>query len=358
MNGRKNQWFKKSFIISCPVIMARTRVGDIFFSFLCILCLQGFWPEKICAADPVTVQLKWVHQAQFAGFYMAQEEGFYQDENLDVSFLEGGKDVFPVTSIVEGKAGFSVMSPDDIFINRLRGVPIKAIAAIYRKSAVVFLSMPGSGIRRPHDFPGKTIAAAGEGAGVQDFFIQYSAMMHQLGIDTASIHLVPFSMDFSDFYAGKVDIIPVYVTAGLIKIQQKGLRPNIIWPGDYRVRFYSDTLVTTDAMIATHPDVVTRFLRATLRGWTRVIQQSEKALEVTMKYARIKDKTLQMAMLNAQAPLVHTGDETIGWMRPEEWTQMHNILLEQKLLPVPLSPVSQLYTLDFIKALRQVGGKN
>lgn len=158
------------------------------------------------------MQLKWVHQAQFAGFYMAQEKGFYQDENLDVSFLEGGRDVSSVTSVMEGKAQFCVMSPDDIFINRFQGVSIKAIAAIYRRSAVVFLSMPESGIRRPHDFVGKTIATAGEGSGVQDFFIQYSAMMNPLNIDTSPIELVPFSTDFFDFYAGKVDITPVYIT--------------------------------------------------------------------------------------------------------------------------------------------------
>lgn len=324
------------------------------FFLLCFYLLFG-WILKGQASENITVQLKWAHQAQFAGFYVANEKGFYKDEDLSVSFLEGGRDIYPIKSMLENKAQFSVMSPEEIFISRARAIPIKAIAAIYRQSAVVFLSMPGSGITRPYDFAGKTIAAAEKGSGIRDFSFQLSAMMSQLEIDLSTIRLVPYDPEYTQFLAGKVDITPSYITGGLITIRQKGINPNIIWPGDYRVRFYSDTLVTTETMIKEKPELVTRFLRATLKGWQKAIENQDQALDDVLKYARIKDKKLQKAMLEALVPLVHTGKDTIGWMTADEWNQMHTILLKQKLLSVPLAHVDQTYTLEFLKRIKDRG---
>ena len=310
------------------------------------------WISQGQALENITVQLKWSHQAQFAGFYVAKEKGFYKDENLLVSFLEGGRDIHPAKSMLDNKAQFSVMSPEEIFISRSRAIPVKAIAAIYRRSAVVFLSMPGSGIVRPHDFAGKTIAAAETGSGIRDFSFQLSAMMSQIGIDISTISLVPYDPEYRLFLEGKVDVTPSYLTGGVIKIRQQGINPNIIWPGDYRVRFYSDTLVTTETMIGENPDLVTRFLRASLMGWQKTVEKPDQALGVILKYARIKDKKLQRAMLEAMVPLVHTGKDTIGWMTADEWNQMHKILLEQKLLSSPLDHVDQIYTMEFLEQIQ------
>jgi NitT/TauT family transport system substrate-binding protein len=130
-------------------------------------------------------------------------------------------------------------------------------------------------------------------------------------------------------------------------LRQNGLKLNLIWPSDYGIHFYSDTLVTTDRLIAEKPDLVTRFLRASLRGWKDAIEDYQDAVKVTLKYAQTKDPGLQTTMMEAMLPLVHTGEDQIGWMKAEVWQGMYRVLLDQKLLATPFE-VSHAYTLRFL----------
>ncbi|MBI9075760.1 MAG: ABC transporter substrate-binding protein [Desulfatibacillum sp.] len=118
--------------------MTFRKIGCIFLAALALVGC-GKTEEKP-APDKVAVQLKWVHQAQFAGFYVAKERGFYADENLEVTFLEGGGGIDIAQSVVSGNALFGVMAPEDLLIKRAQGEPLKALAAIYRRSAVVYVS--------------------------------------------------------------------------------------------------------------------------------------------------------------------------------------------------------------------------
>ena len=130
------------------------RMKFFFVAMACVALARWEYGTGF-AADHVALQLKWSHQSQFAGFYVAKEQGFYDRENLDVDLLPGGPKVDQMQAVAEGRAEFTVLSPDYILIERSRGVSIKAIAAIYRRSAVVYASMPESGIVRPRDFLGK-----------------------------------------------------------------------------------------------------------------------------------------------------------------------------------------------------------
>lgn len=309
------------------------------------------------AADKLTVQLKWLHQAQFAGFYVAMDEGYYAAENLDVAFIPGGPKIDLVRAITSGAADVGVLSPEDIIIRRSQGVPLKAIAAIYRRSAVVYLAMHASGIRSPRDFVGRTIAATGHQGSVRDFEFQLDAMMKALGIDPATIHKIPYDAEYKGFCSGTVDVTAAYATGGLLKIRQMGYDPTIIWPGDYRVRFYSDTLTTTDQMIARQPDRLLRFLRASLKGWETAIGDPASTIETVMKYAEVKDRKIQTAMFDAMIPLVHTGEDRIGWMRPGDWHEMHRALAEQGLIDNPIDPVDQLFTMQFLERISQGNSK-
>lgn len=310
--------------------------------FLTFLCIETIYAEK------VTLQLKWLHQAQFAGFYFAKEEGFYKDENLEVSFIEGGKGVDLAQSLINGRAQFSVLSPEYILQQRSSGFSFTAISAIYRRSAVVFLALPESNIIKPADFIGKRIAILDSKGSVQDFELQFYAMVKNLGQSLSDLNIVEFDPSYSEFYKGNVHVTGAYVTGGLIKIQLNGYHPVVIWPGDYRVRFYSDTLATTDEMINTNPEVVERFLRASLKGWAYAVGDPDKAVVHVLKYAGIKDAKIQNAMMEALLPLVHTGEDKIGWMRDEHWRHMYNILVEQGLLSGNIKQLNRAYTLDFL----------
>ena len=328
-------------------IITRTLL-ILLLSAVTVACAK---PQDQKPPDEVTVQLKWFHQAQFAGFYVAQEKGYYAAENLKVNFLEGGYGIDIVKPVISGQADFAVVAPENVLKKRSQGKPVTAIAALYRRSAVVFVSMADSGLVRPADFTGKIIAVGGTGGAIQDLQFQFYAMMKELGLDASKVNVVPYDPEYESFYSSRVDVTPAYITGGVIRMRQKGYKLNLVWPGDYGVRFYSDTLVTNEQMITQKPKLVLRFLRATLKGWRDAVGDPESAAAATLKYARNPNAELQTAMMEALLPLVHTGEDQIGWMKADRWQEMHRILLEQGILPSPLPEVSQVYTMQFLEAI-------
>ncbi len=107
--------------------------------------------------DEITVQLKWMHQSQFAGFYAADLNGYYEDENIKVSFIEGGPTVDMIAAVLDGSAQFAVAAADELIVDRANGREALAVATVYQISPQVFVADAGSGITIPEDFRGKKI---------------------------------------------------------------------------------------------------------------------------------------------------------------------------------------------------------
>lgn len=322
------------------------RIGVLLLLFSALAACGR--KEEPQSPEKVTLQLKWVHQAQFAGFYMAREKGFYAEEGLDVSFLEGGNNVDIAQSVLSGAADFGVMSPEDVLIKCSQGEPLLALAAIYRRSAVVYASREGSGIVGPGDFKGKKFAVRGSEGSVRDFELQFQALAKSQALPLSRMELLDYDPSYQGFLDGEVDVTAAYLTGGVIRMRQDGTALNIIWPGDYGVRFYSDVLVATRETASERPGLTERFLRATLKGWEEAIGDPQAAVQATLKYAKIPDPELQTAMMDAQAPLVHTGEDRIGWMKASDWMHMHDILVEQDICPA-LQDVNSVFTIDFLQ---------
>jgi NitT/TauT family transport system substrate-binding protein len=106
------------------------------FLFFCLILfivplVQGCTTQEVkLPPDEVTVQLKWVHQSQFAGLYVAQQKGYYADENINVKFIEGGQGIDVVEPLLNGQADFTIISPEFLITEHSKGAPIWAIAAI------------------------------------------------------------------------------------------------------------------------------------------------------------------------------------------------------------------------------------
>ena len=314
--------------------------------FLAMALLAACAPEEVeKPPDQISVHLSWVHQAGFAGLYMAQERGYYAEENIEATFIEGGPGIDPVERVVAGQVEFGLDRAEKILVRSSRGEPVVAIATIYRHNPLAFVVMADSGIERPVDFLGRTAAIRG-GNGE----LPFQAMMTKLGLDTNQVEIVPYSYDYTPFYNGEVDITVAYLNGGLIRMRQKGYQVNLIWPSDYGVHLYGQTLFTTNQLIVENPDLVTRFLRATLRGWREAVEEPEAAAEITLKYAKEADAELQTRMMEASVPLIHTGEDQIGWMRAEVWQGMHDILLEQGLLDGPVD-LDGVYTMEFLQKI-------
>lgn len=298
--------------------------------------------------EAVTVQLKWNHQTQFAGNYVAQAKGFYREEGLQVEsrpWKPGAPS--PVEQVLSGAASFGITSHTEFLVARGKGAPVVAIAAIYQKSPVGFFALKTTGIRHPRDFVGKTVAYA------PTHEIHLKAMLKQLGIPLGSFTRAPYSFDLTPFYQGNVAVWAGYIMNQPIDARLAGREVSIVFPDDYGVHTYDDVVFTSQDLIRRHPTLVARWLRATLRGWRYAIEHPDEATEITLKVDPTRRHEKELTMLLASIPLIHTGQHPIGWMTREIWEEAAQILLEQKILSRPLD-LEQAYTTRF---LRQVYGE-
>ncbi len=293
--------------------------------------------------EEVNLKLKWLHQAQFAGNYMAVEKGFYEAEGLKVNMFPFSFDDPTIKSVSEGRDTFGITGADEVVLAREKGIPIVAIAVIYKINPVVAYALKSSGITKPQDFIGKTV---GLEKGINIEYL-YSAMMGKLKIDRKKIKEVAIGYDATELLAGKTDVSTGYITNEPQQVIEKGKEVNTILMADYGVNMYADVVFVTEETIKTKPELVTRFLRATLKGWQYAIEHEDEAVTTTLKYATKSTKVHEAYMLKTSIPLIHTGTSPIGTMEAKQWEQVQNILLEQKILDKPIK-VEEAYTLKFL----------
>ena len=293
----------------------------------------------------VNVQLKWLHQAQFAGFYVAQAQGLYAQEGLAVNFLEGGPGIEIAERVLSGEADFGVIAPEKLLQARDQGKPLVAVGVTYRRNPFVLVSLPESGIQHPQDLLGKTVAVGG-----LDGEIQLSAMMYKLGLDLDQVEIVSWGPDLSPFWEGEIDVTPAFAAGSLIPILEKEPDVNLIWPIDYGIHFYSDTIITSEAMIESQPDVVLGFLKASLAGHRFVVENPQEAVDLSLPFIPGAEAREQALMVESSLPMIHTGLGPIGWMDAQEWGHMHDTLLLENIINNSLD-LETVYNPQFLEAI-------
>ena len=226
---------------------------------------------------------------------------------------------------------------------RGKGIPLVTIAVIYRKNPSVFFALKESGIEKPEDFIGKKVIA-------NPTNFRLPAMMARLGIDMAQFEAVPPDYSMDAFFAGEIDVWSGYLTSQVLTAREKGYELNIIYPDDYGIHVYGDSIITSERMIEENPDLVERFLRATLKGWYYAIENPAGAVDMTLQYDAALDRDRQMQMMELQTPLIHTGEAEIGRMEDSVWQQMHQMLLDGGVLTQPIN-IAEAYTMQFLNKI-------
>lgn len=295
------------------------------------------------SADAVSLRLKWFNQAQFAGFYLAKENGLYQAAGLDVQVQPGGPDFPAIQMVAGGNEQFGVTSADQILIARGKGVPIVAVAVLYRKSPFVLFSLKQSGIDAPAKFAGKKI---GLKVGGNEELV-YRAVLKKTKVAAQGLTEVPVKFDMTPLLSGQIDVWPGYVINEVLTAREKGFDVNIIWPSDYGLDLYADTLFTTEAMLRDHPDQVRRFVAASLQGWNAAVARPEEAAQATLKQNAKLNYAHELAMMKESISLLKPDAQPIGSMQPARWKSLHDLLLEAGFLKAPLD-LGKAYTTQYL----------
>lgn len=302
------------------------------------------------AAASVTVQLAWTHNVEYSGFYMAEEKGYFSSENLNVAFKErvqGSPATSVIDAVVAGDAQFGISSVDNILLARAAGKPVVAIATIYQRSPIAYISLAENNILRPQDMVGRTITMSPKGTSA----IVLQAMLTSQGLDPATVTIVD-RKDFSNtpLTDGSVDLMGAFINNQPISLQEEGYKINAILPSDYGIEFYSNLIFTTEDMIKNNPEVVERFLRASLQGIDATLDSPEEAAKLSVARNEKLNLAFESKSLTLGLPLLKPAGTNVGMMSAEHWTLAHDFMLKQELLKAAL-PVDQAFTLQFLQKL-------
>ena len=285
----------------------------------------------VLASEEITLQLKWRHQFQFAGYYAAQQQGYYKDEGLTVNIIEGSKDRPPVQQVLSGQADYSI-GDAEVLVSRISGKPLVALAAIFQHSPGVLLSLQQSNIQHPKDLVGKRIMMSSDDQGV----FQFKAMLLKQHLDIKEMTIVPHTWRLQDLIEGKVDVVSAYVMDEPEQLKQMGYSPAMITNQSYGVDFYGDVLFTSERELATHPERVDAFLRATKRGWLYALSHQAEMAESIAGMPGVVKRGVNKQTLMREASMMHPYvlTEVVPWghMNEERWYAIAQTLADLGLV--------------------------
>jgi len=280
--------------------------------------------------------------------YLARENGYYADENLEVEFVIGGMDesgefIDPTARVVSGQADFGINDSMVLLQARTEGHPVVTVASIYQRHPLAMTSLGEKNITRLQDLVGKTVHISYSSE------IIYQAMLSIQGIDPAQINQVERT-DFTSapLLTGEADVIDGWITYDVIYLTLQGREVNFIMASDCGLDVYSDVIFTSEDIIANKPELVERFVRATIRGMQDAVDDPEKAAEVTLMYNDEFGPEFELAVAQRAVQLLNLVDSPPGMMDPTVWETTHQILLDQGMLSAPID-IESAYTLDFLK---------
>jgi diguanylate cyclase (GGDEF)-like protein len=250
------------------------------------ICIAGLLFAGTAWADAITIQLKWHHQFQFAGYYVALQRGYYKDEGLDVRLVAGRPHLQPVDQVLKGEADYGVAASSVLFA-RAKGQPVVIVAPIFQHSPSVLISLAEKNIINPTDLRGRRIMLPG---GIADAEIM--TMLLRQGVDLSEVNILASSYNLDDLVAGRVDAYHGYATNEPFYLEEKGIAYRLMDPKRFGVDFYGDMLFTSEQEAAAHPERVMAVKRATLKGWRYALDHPESTIQLIRDQYR-PDKTVE-----------------------------------------------------------------
>jgi NitT/TauT family transport system substrate-binding protein len=309
--------------------------------------------------DEVRLQLQWAPQAQFAGYFAAQEQGYYEANGLKVTFVAGGPDVIPqaVGSNANGPE-FTISWVPKVLEAR-EGTPasdLVNIAQVFQRSGTLSVSWKESNITKPEDFKGKKVGAWGFG---NEFEVTAAAKKAGLAEGTDYTKVVQ-EFNMALLLSKEIDVAEamIYNEYAQVLEAKNPETGELNKPTDFNVINYNDvgTAMLQDALFARaswlaeagHEDVATRFLKASFQGWIYCRTHAADCVQYTVNAGSTLGAGHQAWMMNEINPLIWPSPNGIGVMDPAEWQQSVDVALEAGIIKA--APPAEAYRTDLAKA--------
>ena len=283
---------------------------------------------------PVKLQLQWVAQAQFAGYYAAVAQGFYQDEGLDVTIVEAGTDTVPIDVLAAGDVDYAISWVPKVLGSIEQGTHVTDVAQIFERSATTQISFKDKGISTPADLAGKKVGSWGYGNQWELF-----AGMQKAGVDTTNgITLVQQAFDMNGFLAGDIDAAQAMTYNEYAQVLEtvnpatgKLYQPdelNVINWNDYGSAMLQDAIWADADRLAGDPDyadTTVKFIKASIEGWIYARDNPEEAADIVTAAGSTLGTSHQLWMTNEVNKLIWPSENGIGLINEDEWGQTVDI---------------------------------
>lgn len=289
----------------------------------------------------ISLRLKWINQAQFAGYYMAEMDGLYEDEDLNVSIDPAGPNISPIQMVTSGVNDFGIAGGNELVEARSRGVPVVAIAVILQDTPMSLISLKEDNIVDANDLIGKRV-----GVTYGNDETVYREYLNANGIDDSQIKEVAALPGSTQLLSGEVDVIMAYSTNVPVQLALGGIETNVINLSDNESRAYGDTLFTTEQMIKDHPGLVRKFVKASMEGWHRATKNKDSATEEVIRINPSLDRDAQRGYLEEMEGFMGNLD-SLGISDESTWQQMQEVLYDLGEIDNK-TDVKELYANDFL----------
>lgn len=288
-------------------ILARQRLACL--SALLLLFLGVMMPAY--ALDAVTLQLKWRHQFQFAGYYAAVEKGFYRDAGLDVTLREGMAKTNVVEEVESDRAQFGVAA-SDLLLERRR-LDVVALAAIFQHSPMILLG-DGRRVNNLHDLAHQKVM-------VESHAEELFAYLRSEALPPEKLLIQPHTQNPQDIVEGRAAAMSAYSTTEPYFLRQAGIPTIEFSPRAGGIDFYGDVLFTLESQLRHHPERVRAFRAASLKGWEYALKHPTEVIDLILE--KHNTQNLDRGFLEFEATrtrqLMQADIVEIGHMNPGRW---------------------------------------
>ncbi|MFZ6688212.1 diguanylate cyclase domain-containing protein [Undibacterium sp. SXout11W] len=297
-------------------------------SLLLIQLCPCFIPS-VYALEKVSLQLKWTHEFQFAGYYAAKEKGFYKQAGLDVDIREADPALDVNNEVLIGRANYGV-GTSSLILERKAGKPLVILAVIFQHSPQIILVRNGSTAQSVHDLKGKRLMLEPQSE-------ELVAYLKAEGIPLNSITLQKHSFDVQDLVDGLTDAMSAYSFSEPYYLDQSKFDYQAFTPRSDGIDFYGDNLFTSEAEINQHPERVKAFRDASLRGWDYAIAHQDEIIDLILKKYPNKNRPNTREFLRFEADkiseLMRSDLLATGYMNPGRWRHIADTYADLGMLP-------------------------
>ena len=270
----------------------------------------------------VTIQLSWFDQFQFAGYYMAKEQGFYKDAGLDVEILPFSFDMNIPKMVNDGDVDFAI-GRENLILEKAKYPKIIALAAIFQATPLVLLTTKDSGIDSFNKFENKKLMRTKDDGSE----VSLKAMLSASKIDLKSITQVEHSHNIYDLIDKKVDIISAYTSKAPYILQKEQIKYNIFYPKDYGFDMYSDFLITNIDKYNNDYNIVEKFKKASLKGWEYAYNNIEKSVDIIFEKYNTQNLSKEELIFEANElkKLSYLNISRLGDMKQEKVQRIYDL---------------------------------